>query len=168
MTEFRMKSGKKRIVATLVIVLAVSGCTEVNLPEWADIRTLKPRQETGTTQEAGTPIPVSGARSAEQLDTATASEKSAASSGASAGRRLGTTIATLGAPGEQGFWLKTPLVDTERPGVLRSRDTGKRVSVTLIPIDGPPTAGSRISLSAMRTLELPLTALAELDVSQGG
>ena len=168
MFEFRMTGGNKRTVAPLAIMLALSGCAEFNLPEWTDISAMKSQQNTGTSEQAGTPIPVSSARSAEQLDNATASERLAAASGASAGRRLGTTIATLGAPGEQGFWLKTPLVDTERPGVLRSRDTGERVSVTLIPIDGPPTAGSRISLSAMRTLELPLTALAELDVSQGG
>ena len=83
-------------------------------------------------------------------------------------RRLGTTIASLGDATEPGFWLKTPLVKAQSPGVLRSVATGKTAQVTLIPIDGPDTAGSRVSLSAMRLLELPLTELAELEVSRAG
>lgn len=151
-----------------LFLVLLSGCAEFDVPEWADLNDLLPQQNTEFNTEADAPIPVSGARSAEQLDAATAVERSAATSNTAAGRRLGTTVATLGAPAEQGFWLKTPLIDRETKGVLRSRDTGKRVSVTLIPIDGPPTAGSRISLSAMRALDLPLTALAEIDVSQSG
>lgn len=168
MTKHPIAGGKKRAVAAALMLMALSACAGVELPEWADIDTLISPQEAETVPEADTPIPVAGARTPEQLDASTASERSAAAAGAASGQRLGTTIASLGAPGEQGFWLKTPLVETERQGVLRSRDTGKQVTVTLIPIDGPPTAGSRISLSAMRTLELPLTALVELEVSQAG
>lgn len=80
---------------------------------------------------------------------------------------LGRTVASLGDASEAGLWLKTPLVKTQRAGQVRYPQTGKTVAVTLIPIDGPATAGSRISLQAMQALGVPLTALAEVDVSAG-
>ncbi|NIZ09187.1 hypothetical protein [Pseudooceanicola sp. HF7] len=78
---------------------------------------------------------------------------------------LGTTIATLGAAGTGGMWLETPLVSTRQAGSVRSAETGKSVAVTLIPIDGPKTAGSRLSLKAMQALGVPLSSLAEVEVS---
>ena len=45
--------------------------------------------------------------------------------------------------------------------------SGKSVAVTLRPIEGPETAGSRLSLAAMRLLGVPLTALVEVDVRRG-
>ena len=154
----------RRSVAMLA-VLALSGCAELGLPEWTGIQGLNPIDPPAAEEE---PIPVSGAQSADQLDRSTETERRQAEAGGTGGRRLGTTVATLGAAGEAGFWLKTPLVKEERNGVVRSRDTGKSVAVTLIPINAPVTAGSRLSLSAMRSLGLPLTALAEVDVSQKG
>ena len=79
------------------------------------------------------------------------------------GGSLGTTVVSLGAAGEPGMWLKTPLVDRERKG--RVYHDGLWLAVTLMPIEGPPTAGSRMSLSAMRALELPLTELTEVRVT---
>lgn len=78
---------------------------------------------------------------------------------------LGRTVASLGNAAQPGLWLKTPLVSTERPGKVTSVQTGNTVDVTLFPIDGPPTAGSRISLSALQALDVPLTALSEVDVT---
>ncbi|MCA0921076.1 hypothetical protein [Pseudooceanicola nanhaiensis] len=76
---------------------------------------------------------------------------------------LGRTVASLGAPGEAGMWLKTPLVKAETPG--RITYEGKTADVTLIPIPGEPGAGSRISLSAMQAIGAPLTGLPTLEVA---
>ncbi|WP_299625518.1 hypothetical protein [uncultured Tateyamaria sp.] len=77
---------------------------------------------------------------------------------------LGRTIATLGNAGEPGLWLRTPLVPVESAGRVKDAGTGAEVSVTLIPIDGPATAGSRMSLQAMQALGVGLTDLVEIDV----
>ena len=77
---------------------------------------------------------------------------------------LGRTVASLGNAGEPGLWLKTPLVSAQRQARVHFPKTGKSVAVTLIPIEGPRTAGSRISLAAMQALGAPLTDLIEVDV----
>ncbi|MEO9573949.1 MAG: hypothetical protein ABJ263_14625 [Tateyamaria sp.] len=77
---------------------------------------------------------------------------------------LGRTIASLGNPGEPGMWLKTPLVSAERSARVSNPATGQSVEVTLIPIEGPRTAGSRMSLAAMQALGAPLGDLVEVDV----
>ncbi|MEP1355108.1 MAG: hypothetical protein ABJX32_21815 [Tateyamaria sp.] len=77
---------------------------------------------------------------------------------------LGRTIASLGNPGEPGLWLKTPLVSAERKARVSNPATGQAVEVTLIPIEGPRTAGSRMSLAAMQALGAPLGDLVEVDV----
>jgi hypothetical protein len=73
-------------------------------------------------------------------------------------------VASLGNAGEPGLWLKTPLVSAQRQARVHFPKTGQSVAVTLIPIEGPDTAGSRISLAAMQALGAPLTDLIELDV----
>ena len=80
---------------------------------------------------------------------------------------LGRTVASLGNAAEPGLWLKTPLVQTEQPGTVYYPATNKSVKVTLIPIEGPVTAGSRLSLQAMQDLGAPLTGLPEVDVLAG-
>lgn len=77
---------------------------------------------------------------------------------------LGRTVASLGNAAEPGLWLKTPLVTVEQPGRVYYEATNSTVDVTLIPIDGPSTAGSRLSLAAMQALGAPLTGLPEVDV----
>lgn len=106
-----------------------------------------------------------GGQSAESLDATTEAEKAAATQAPVNTSDLGTTIASLGDPTEQGFWLRTPLVTEETEGAVET-EGGAVVKVKLIPIDGPPTAGSRISLAAMRALDLGLTDLATLKVSR--
>jgi len=109
--------------------------------------------------------PPSNARTVEEFDTTTEAERRAAiATTPAAGGLIGLTIASLGAPTEPGFWLKTPLVSTAQTGRVTFPDTGKSVEVDLIPIEGEASAGSRISLAAMRLLGAPLTGLPQLQV----
>jgi hypothetical protein len=78
------------------------------------------------------------------------------------------TVATLGDPTKPGLWLETPLVDSEQSGRVTAAKTGKSATLTLIPIEGEDTAGSRMSLAAFQALGASLTDLVELDVAQGG
>ncbi|MFT7596303.1 MAG: hypothetical protein ACI8R4_003638 [Paracoccaceae bacterium] len=78
------------------------------------------------------------------------------------------TIAGLGDPGHPGLWLETTLVKAKGPGHIRLASGGGLVAVTLLPIAGEATAGSRASLEAMRQLGAPLTDLVELTVTVGG
>ena len=105
-----------------------------------------------------------GARTAEAFDTISAEERAAATAGNAQGPELGSTVASLGYPAETGLWIKTPLVTREGPGRVRYPANGKSVAVTLIPLDGPKTAGSRLSLSAMQALGAPLTDLPTVEV----
>lgn len=117
------------------------------------------------------PKPAAAAKTQEALDTTTAAQRIEAAAPAApqaAVTSLGTTIATLGSPTEPGFWLKTPLVKTQTIGRVTNKANGKSSAVTLIPIDGPATGGSRLSLPAMRVIEASLTELTELDVTLGG
>ncbi len=120
----------------------------------------------GALIRAAAPPPPPAARTVEQFDTTSAEQRAAATETPQdvGEKRLGLTIASLGSPTEPGFWLKTPLVKAEIEGRVFYPATGKSVQVTLIPIDGPATAGSRMSLPALRLLEAPLTGLPEVEV----
>jgi hypothetical protein len=115
------------------------------------------------------PRPVQGAHTVEDFDTTTRAqrEQAAATPVADGERKLGKTIGSLGDPVKPGFWLETPLVVTRQAGRVEYPGTGKSVAVDLIPIDGPVTAGSRVSLAALRLLGAPLTGLPELIVFAG-
>ena len=80
------------------------------------------------------------------------------------GGRLGTTIASLGDATEGGFWIKTPLVQSPGKGRIVDPATGRSVNVDLIPLSGPASGGSQVSLPALTTLGVDLTDLPELDV----
>ena len=80
----------------------------------------------------------------------------------SASTLLGVTVAALGNPAQTGFWLKTALVDVKTKGRISSAATGTTVNLTLIPLEA--ASGSQLSLSAMRILDVPLTALVEVRV----
>ncbi len=109
--------------------------------------------------------PPRNARTAAQFDTTTKAQKAQAVAAPKEGaRRLGKTIGSLGDPAEPGFWLKTPLVSAPARGRVEYPASGKSVTVDLIPIDGPKTAGSRVSLAALRLSEATLTGLPELVV----
>lgn len=111
--------------------------------------------------------PPEGARTADEFDTSSDTERASAVAEASSGaadRDLGLTVASLGAVGEGGMWLKTPLVSSPVRGRVEYPAKGTRVAVDLIPIEGEPGSGSRLSLAAMRLIEADLTALPELRV----
>ncbi|MGB1426036.1 MAG: hypothetical protein ACPG6T_06075, partial [Paracoccaceae bacterium] len=76
------------------------------------------------------------------------------------------TVAALGNPTQTGFWLKTALVDIETKGSIRNAATGAAVNLTLLPLEA--ASGSQLSLSAMRMLDVPLTALVEVRVYKLG
>ena len=156
---------------SLLTVLLLSACGQAIGPAQQE------EPVTATTTEAARPearpasgiAPPVGARTEEQFDTTSAEERAAAASPSAGGEsRLGTTVVSLGDPSRPGFWLETPLVSAEREGRVVFPGTGKSAQVTLSPIDGPATAGSRISLAAMRLIEAPLTDLPTVEVYAGG
>lgn len=77
--------------------------------------------------------------------------------------RLGTTVVSLGNPVLQGMWVRTPLVRSQQAGTASYN--GRTAVVQLIPIAGERTAGSRMSLTAMQALGVPLGDLAEVELS---
>lgn len=113
--------------------------------------------------------PPAGARTADALDTTTAEQRAEASKPAAAGAKsLGTTVASLGSATEPGLWMKTPLVKSEMQGRVTNPATGKSSTVELIPLDGPASGGSRMSLSALRLIGASLTDLTKVEVSTNG
>lgn len=168
-----------RAAVAMVAVLAVAGCGGNGLfkdggPFSKPPETAPAAPEPTETAQAVSPAPVkppAGARTVEQFDTTTPEERVAAAAAPvePAGERsLGSTVASLGEVAEAGFWLKTPLVTERGKGRVFNPGTGKSAQVDLIPIDGPASAGSRISLAAMRLLEAPLTDLPTVEVFTGG
>lgn len=142
----------------------VAGCA--NGPEWLQPRgaTSDAQPEPSATTTAAVKPPAR-ARTADEFDTSSAADKAAAQEPSTGGTDLGVTIASLGAPGEPGFWLKTPLVKTAGPGRVVYPANGKSVKVDLIPIEGDAGAGSRMSLAALRVLDAPLAGLPEVKVT---
>ena len=103
---------------------------------------------------------IAAAQTADQLDRTTEAERAAALSVApTGGAALGTVRVSLGSPAEQGFWLKSSLVDAARPG--RVSVEGQSVAVEL----RPGTGAAQLSLAAFRALGLPLTGLPEVTVT---
>ncbi len=122
----------------------------------------------GQTELTDVPAPQANATTVEQFDTTSAEDRAAASAAPQTGgeQRLGETVASLGDVTQPGFWLETPLVSEPATGRVLYPETGDTAQVELIPIDGPATGGSRISLPAMRLLNAPLTGLPTLVVFQ--
>ena len=154
----------RQVLLTFSVVLFASGCAQL---QWPGKARPAPTPDPATEEIAPTdvaPVPAA-ARTVDEFDTTTTEQKAAAvANSGSGGADLGITIASLGAPSEPGFWLKTPLVDAPAKGRVLYPQNGKSVQVDLIPIDGPKTAGSRMSLSAMRLIEAPFTGLPEIRV----
>ncbi len=170
----------KRILITSLLVLGVAGCgvadrlgLDFGKRNRAGAAPADPFV-TGTTDMSGTtlspataaPPPPAAARTAEALDTTTAEQRAAATAAPGAPSSvLGRTVVSLGSPTEPGLWLKTPLVQTDTQGRVANPATGQSALVTLIPLDGPATAGSQMSLAAMRLIGVSLTDLTEVEVS---
>ena len=88
-------------------------------------------------------VPAAGAVTVEALDTTTPEQRreAVADAPSSGDGRIGSTVASLGAPGEPGFWIKTPLVSEEQTGRLVYVGSGRSVQVKLLP-SGGPTGGA--------------------------
>lgn len=112
------------------------------------------------------PPPSEAARTADEFDTTTDAQRTMAEArpDPAAEQRLGETVASLGDPTQAGLWIKSPLVKTAGSGRIENPANGKSVQVELIPLAGADTAGSQVSLAALRLLEAPLTDLATLIV----
>ncbi|MBT2130891.1 hypothetical protein [Aliiroseovarius lamellibrachiae] len=153
----------KQLILIPALSVLLAGCAGFDIPQ---ILPMPSAPDAGTTTSAPVaPPPPVGAVTVEQFDTTSAEDREDAvvSTPLSQGA-LGQTIATLGDPAAPGFWLETPLVSSETEGRVTAANTGRTVKVTLRPISGPNGAGSRISLSALRLLDLPLAGLHELEV----
>jgi hypothetical protein len=106
------------------------------------------------------PPPPAGARTVDQFDTTTAEQRAAATNAPPAAEApLGQVVVSLGDPGEAGLWLETALVDAPRAGRVVAPG-GNDAIVELRPGSG----GARMSLAAMRLLDLPLTGLPTVTV----
>ena len=157
------------VVALVLAPMGLTGCgsvtdlfsrpdrPEATAPGPEDVR---PRSRPGDAARR----PPAEAKSAEEFDTTTAEERAAAAAVPEpAGEvALGKTVASLGDPARPGFWLETPLVDAPAKGRVEYPASGRSAQVDLIPIEGEATAGSRISLAAMRLIDAPLTELPTL------
>ena len=137
-------------------VLVLSGCAILD-PE--------PEEQAPENLPGGDVAPSDDATSVEDFDTTTQAQRVEAATSISEDEHVvGTTVASLGNAATPGFWLETPLVSEAVMGRVVYDETGKSAAVQLIPIEGPSTAGSRISLAALRVLGASLTELVELRV----
>ena len=175
---------------TIAALLSLSACAQLGIGQPNDVEILEPEmqqpldamvpQAEATAADVAAipadpvltsaPPPPPAAKTAQALDTTTAEQRKEAAipaTPAATSKSLGTTVASLGSPTEPGFWLKIPLVKTETSGRVTNKANGKSSAVTLIPIDGPATGGSRMSLPAMRLIEASLTDLTEVEVTLG-
>jgi len=164
----------KRVSWVFLSLFVVAGCGAVP-DRWLPRQTEPtasavqegPLDATEVAQPARGITPPANAQTAEEFDSTSDAERAEAVAEATqtgGERDLGTTLASLGAVGEPGIWLKTPLVSEPGRGRVEYPDKGTKVAVDLIPIDGEQGSGSRISLAAMRLIEADLTSLPELRV----
>lgn len=159
----------KKIFLYILLFGALGACEKLPFGERKTSVAPQPVEEVVEDEVTEAALPVAGAQTAKQLDTTSQAERKAAAQAPKSGARvLGKTIASLGSPTEPGFWIKTPLVRSEVEGTVRNTATGKTATVMLIPIDGEATAGSRMSLSALRLIGASLTDLTEVEVSVSG
>lgn len=157
---------KKIYLIALTSTVFLTACADMPLFEPRERAASQPTAAPAPT--TSTRPPLTGApRNVDDFDVASAEEREAAvaapAPAATAGS-IGTTVASLGDPGRSGFWLETPLVSEPTRGSVLYRPTGRRLNLDLIPIAGPASGGSRISLSAMRMLDAPLTSLPQIEV----
>lgn len=142
-----------RYVLGAIFALSLSGCAvepeaSIAPPEPAEIAALD------------APPPPPEARRAEEFDTTTEAQREAALEAEEGGVLLGSAVLTLGDPGRSGFWIETVLVSEASKGRIELDAGGKGVDVALLPSSG----SGRISLAALRLLEVPLTAFVEVNI----
>ena len=114
------------------------------------------------------PVPRPNARTAAELNTTTPAQRTAAAAApATQQQKLGNTVASLGDPTQPGFWVKTPLVSAEADGRIVNPANGKSAKVRLIPLAGPASGGSQVSLPALQLIGVSLTDLPTIEVYRG-
>lgn len=137
-------------------------------PAVPDVRVQSPDDETlRPIARPGQPAVSLGraGRTADTLDTTTPQERASAQAQPnSGGALLGDTLASLGSPTEQGFWLRTGLVSRVQQGRVERVGSTSAVRVELRPSGSTAGAGSQLSLAAFRALGAPLTELVPLQV----
>lgn len=162
-------------VIYVIPVLCLAACTD---PAWqltppgadaaiVDAAAAVPEEPVETLDPTPPPPPPPAARTVEEFDTTSAEDRAAAVAvePEPAGEQsLGITNISLGPPAQPGIWLETGLVSELTEGRVENPATGKSVNLELRPSGGPATAGSQISLAAMRLLEVPLTGLIDVEV----
>lgn len=157
-------------LAALALTACTQAATTTGRPtattDVAPTTALTPEQVAAATAITRAPAPRPAARaSAAQLDTTTTEQRAAAAKAPDAAEtRLGTTVASLGNPTEGGFWIKTPLVKERGIGRIVNPANGKSSKVDLIPLDGPASGGSQVSLPALQLLGVSLTDLPTIEV----
>lgn len=159
------------LVVVLALMLALSGCASLPFANpFAPAETVT-TAPASVPQQAASPAalrpPPATARTAQAFDTTSPAQRAAAVAAAVAAppaARAALTTVSLGDPAAPGLWLETPLVSQATTARVTVPATGKAAALDLRPISGPVTAGSRMSLAAMRLLGLPLTALTEVAV----
>ncbi|MBM9595343.1 D-galactarate dehydratase [Roseitranquillus sediminis] len=137
----------------LAALALLAGCATLSREVAPDVPPRETPPEIARVVAAPSPPP--GARTAAQFDTTTAEQRAAATAvDDAAEEELGSVVVSLGDPAQGGLWLRTPLVGAARAGRVVTQ-AGRSGLVELIPSDG----GSRMSLAAMRLLDLPLGGL---------
>jgi len=156
----------KPILSLCGLALFLAGCAELGLTPQATPTARAPAPVAAPAPTASTRPPLTGApRTVADFDRVSEDERQAAVAPPPAvAGSIGTTVASLGDPARPGFWMETPLVSEPGRGSVLYRANGRRLNVDLIPIPGPASGGSRLSLSAMRMLDAPLTGLPQVDV----
>lgn len=143
-----------------LILFLLAGCSGLNFPGFStgandtvDTGSLEPIDEVLISSGSGQLRPV--ARPEPPLS----DEPDKAPAG-----QIGVTVASLDSPAEPGLWMKTPLVSSRQQAKIVAKNNIP-VTVTLIPIEGERTAGSRLSLQAMQALGVSLADLVEVTVT---
>lgn len=152
----------KSLLIITSTVVTLSGCAIVPQDGPKDMGAKEASEDTNSARQL--PQPPVSARTVDEFDTTTNADRQAALEDdvTDAGKSLGITVASLGDPTKPGFWMETPLVKQAAKGSVAY--DGRTISVDLIPIEAEKTAGSRLSLAAMRLLDAPLTGLPKVQV----
>lgn len=158
---------RRHILSALMLApwLALTGCEQGDLPSTSPKPDAPAASQAATEPVVVAAIPKATARTAAQLNTTTAQQRAeAAKPAATAEAKLGNTVASLGDPTLPGFWIKTPLVKERANGRVRNPATGKSAKVELLPLAGPASSGSQLSLPALQLLGVSLTDLPTVEV----
>lgn len=159
-------------IALCLPVLAIAACSNLTSktpesPPRTEAATVTTEGATASTATTAA-VPRPTARTAAELNTTTQEQRTAAASApATQQQKLGNTVASLGDPTQPGFWVKTPLVSAEADGRIVNPANGKSAKVRLIPLAGPASGGSQVSLPALQLIGVSLTDLPTIEVYRG-